>query len=174
MDLTVILQWARQALGLSASDNVTVVDADLSTYANSEISELVALYPCVADTSGNVTLAGMDLANFEEAAGLRTGARYANHQGGNQFTSKATKVKVGPVEEDYANADVATLVQTANDAATRAMMRVACVKAGLAFVPLADLAGFRRSNPGCTGVDFGDGDIDFVIVSPSVNPDFLI
>jgi len=176
IDYTTIFAWARQSLGLSASDTVSIVDADLQTYAASEVSELFELYPCTTDGQGNTPLTGTDLTSFNEAAGLRTGARILlSPNGSSQFAARMTQSKVGPVTETYGNADISALVQSTLQSADKAMMRVGCVKAAQAFVPLADLAGFRRTRRTADAENAADNDgIDLLIIAPTVDPMIIL
>ena len=120
-----IYSWARQAL-TGDPTSASLTDAQLSLPSQSQARRLLALYPCIADGSGGISLSATDTANFEEAVGLYVAAKIISTPGGKTYLS-GIEAKIGPITESSITLTMTEAQSHLKAEGTLAISRIVCI-----------------------------------------------
>ena len=142
--------WARIVLGSNSTD---LPDTTLALFLTGAERDLIQTYPCVAggDITGSVSLSGNDLTFFSEAVGRYIAASISLDPFGSSFAGGVQEIRVGPVTEKRGTVSSEQAAKGLQSGATRAMMRIGCVRNGITGARVANqgdqyaLSGHRRA-----------------------------
>lgn len=109
------------------SATTEITDTMFDLFVGDVEAGLILQWPCTG-SGGVTTLSGSDLSSFTMALGYQLASLFTNFPGTVRFASQSTKVKVGPVEEDYGSRPLGDFTMGIDALAQRAMLKISCVR----------------------------------------------